>query len=315
MEGSGHNLVQPSRRSGARRDARDRSAGDFRQACYSRSRSHLLQRQTFRRNSQTCFEGPFGELLRATGPMARGNPFRFSTKYQDDETDLLYYGYRYYSPSTGRWLCRDHIGERGGHNLYQFAHNNPPIFIDPTGLMGCAPRCLCCCAETLTWQKIASFVWLNDDSGPRSIEVGDVFSAYATLRYVHGKSSQDCKLEWWERSSTIGDRPGKHGWQNRHREGGGNQVFDEWNFHRPCPTGPGSVGPITIGPDRPSIELHTGESRSRRLYFYIRVKSAPGCPCDKLSTELRLVQTISGIANDFTTSFTEATLADSDWPD
>jgi hypothetical protein len=44
--------------------------------------------------------GPFGELLRATGPMAKANPFRFSTKYQDDESDLLYYGYRYYNAST-----------------------------------------------------------------------------------------------------------------------------------------------------------------------------------------------------------------------
>ena len=48
--------------------------------------------------------GPFGEVIRATGPMAKANPFRFSTKYQDDETDLLYYGYRYYNPSTGRWI-------------------------------------------------------------------------------------------------------------------------------------------------------------------------------------------------------------------
>ena len=43
--------------------------------------------------------------------MAKANPFRFSTKYQDDETDLLYYGYRYYNASTGRWLSRDPIGE------------------------------------------------------------------------------------------------------------------------------------------------------------------------------------------------------------
>ena len=48
-------------------------------------------------------KAPFGEVLRATGPMAKANPFRFSTKYQDDETDLLYYGYRYYNASTGRW--------------------------------------------------------------------------------------------------------------------------------------------------------------------------------------------------------------------
>ena len=46
-------------------------------------------------SSSAVYEyGPFGELLRATGPMAKANPFRFSTKYQDDETDLLYYGYR-----------------------------------------------------------------------------------------------------------------------------------------------------------------------------------------------------------------------------
>src|SRR5206468_4228131 len=33
--------------------------------------------------------GPFGELLRVSGPLARLNPLRFSTKYQDDETGLL----------------------------------------------------------------------------------------------------------------------------------------------------------------------------------------------------------------------------------
>jgi RHS repeat-associated protein len=39
--------------------------------------------------------------------MARANPFRFSTKYQDDETDLVMYPRRAYNPSTGRWLSRD----------------------------------------------------------------------------------------------------------------------------------------------------------------------------------------------------------------
>jgi len=55
--------------------------------------------------------GPFGEALRATGAMAQLNPFRFSTKYQDSETGLLYYGYRYYQPATGRWISRDPLGE------------------------------------------------------------------------------------------------------------------------------------------------------------------------------------------------------------
>jgi RHS repeat-associated protein len=72
---------------------------------------------------RTCFEGPFGELLRATGPMAKANPFRFSTKFQDDETDLIYYGYRYYSARVGKWLNTDPVGEKGGCNLYSFVLN------------------------------------------------------------------------------------------------------------------------------------------------------------------------------------------------
>ena len=39
---------------------------------------------------------------------------------QDDETELLYYGYRYYNASTGRWISRDPIDEQGGLNLYGF---------------------------------------------------------------------------------------------------------------------------------------------------------------------------------------------------
>jgi hypothetical protein len=41
--------------------------------------------------------GPFGETLRATGTMAKKNPLRFSTKYTDDQTGFLYYGYRFYN--------------------------------------------------------------------------------------------------------------------------------------------------------------------------------------------------------------------------
>ena len=78
--------------------------------------------------------GPFGELLRATGPMAKANAFRFSTKYQDDETDLVMYLHRPYSPSTGRWLTHDPMEEDGGPNLYAAFRNNPLQFIDALGL-------------------------------------------------------------------------------------------------------------------------------------------------------------------------------------
>jgi RHS repeat-associated protein len=80
--------------------------------------------------------GPFGEVIRASGLMAKANPFRFSTKYQDDETDLLYYGHRYLNTSTGGWLGRDLIAEKGGLNLYTFVHNSPISDIDLFGFCG-----------------------------------------------------------------------------------------------------------------------------------------------------------------------------------
>ncbi len=84
--------------------------------------------------SATYEYDPFGRPIRATGSMAQTNPFRFSTKFTDDETGLVYYGYRYYDAAQGRWLGRDPIGERGGPNLFGMCWNNLMLFIDDTGL-------------------------------------------------------------------------------------------------------------------------------------------------------------------------------------
>ena len=62
--------------------------------------------------------GPFGEPLKAYGSAAKNHPFRFSTKYTDEETGLVLYQLRPYRPDLGRWLQKDRIGERGGANLY-----------------------------------------------------------------------------------------------------------------------------------------------------------------------------------------------------
>jgi len=83
--------------------------------------------------------GTFGEVFSSVGDMAKVNPFGFSTKYTDNETDLLYYGYRYYSPALGRWLSRDPIEEQGGLNLYGFVNNDPVNKWDVLGHRGAAP--------------------------------------------------------------------------------------------------------------------------------------------------------------------------------
>jgi RHS repeat-associated protein len=76
--------------------------------------------------------GPFGEALRDSGSSAKANPFRFSTKYQDDETGLLYYGNRYLG--GGRWLSRDPVEEAGAPNLYAFVSNDAITRQDYLGL-------------------------------------------------------------------------------------------------------------------------------------------------------------------------------------
>ena len=76
---------------------------------------------------------PFGQTTAMTGELSDDNPYRFSTKFLDDEYNLYYYGYRYMEPKQGFWLNRDPIGEQGGPNLYSFIANNPVCMVDKDG--------------------------------------------------------------------------------------------------------------------------------------------------------------------------------------
>ena len=78
--------------------------------------------------------GPFGEIVKVIGPVARECHVLFSTKYNDFETGHYNYGKRPYSPITARWLTVDHIEEQGGLNLYSFVNNRPTTDIDLLGM-------------------------------------------------------------------------------------------------------------------------------------------------------------------------------------
>jgi len=62
------------------------------------------------------------------------NPLRFAGQYYDSETGLHYNYFRYYDPTTGRYLTSDPIGLDGGLNTYLYAEGNPLRYIDPLGL-------------------------------------------------------------------------------------------------------------------------------------------------------------------------------------
>jgi RHS repeat-associated protein len=71
--------------------------------------------------------------ITATGSTI-GNPYGFTGRRWDQETELWYYRNRMYSPELGRFMQRDPEGYVDGMNLYAYVKNNPLRYLDPMGL-------------------------------------------------------------------------------------------------------------------------------------------------------------------------------------
>jgi len=130
---------------------------------------------------------PFGEIVEATGPLAFVNPWRFSTKYTDDENGLVYYGLRFYNSQTGRWLSRDPIGEAGGNNPYLMVNNDPVAEADVLGLFS---------------------LWLDTPADPKKCQkVRNIISAWAAVNpinnwlwqhYLSGGGDAQLPFSWFD---------------------------------------------------------------------------------------------------------------------
>jgi len=83
----------------------------------------------------------FGNITNFTGTLR--NPFQYTGREYDSETNLYFYRARYYDPVAGRFVNEDPIRFKGGNNFYTYVLNDPVILRDPTGLCGCPERDSC----------------------------------------------------------------------------------------------------------------------------------------------------------------------------
>ncbi len=58
-----------------------------------------------------------------------------TSMYFDQESGLNYNGHRSYRPPDGRYTQPDPMGLEGGWSPFEYAHGDPLMFADPTGLI------------------------------------------------------------------------------------------------------------------------------------------------------------------------------------
>jgi RHS repeat-associated protein len=76
----------------------------------------------------------FGKQTSSSGSLT--NPFQFTARESDPETNLYFYRARYFDPHSGHFISEDPIwgGEDGKPNFYVYASNDPVDRFDPLGL-------------------------------------------------------------------------------------------------------------------------------------------------------------------------------------
>jgi RHS repeat-associated protein len=79
----------------------------------------------------------WGNIIAQSGSLAETNPYRYAGYRYDGNTKLYYLLARYYNPDQGVFLSRDPISgdlfEPSNQNGYNYANNNPVMYVDPEG--------------------------------------------------------------------------------------------------------------------------------------------------------------------------------------
>ena len=124
----------------------------------------------------------FGRAISQSGSLADVFRHRFSSKYFDVETELYYYGYRFYHSVLMRWLNRDPLAEHGGINLYAFCHNNAYACFDKDG-----------CAYFVK-RRLENMPWLGEFSRSLSMDILNIEVSHEHLFFEDGLTPSNLGL-------------------------------------------------------------------------------------------------------------------------
>ncbi len=158
---------------------------------------------------------PYGEETLA-GPIS--TPWRFASKRVDPETDLVYFGRRFYDPKGGRFITPDPKGFTSGLNLYLFCSNDPLHQFDLYGLesekttfasslsgfsMGYFHGCLDCTpiawldVGTSGFNLLSSYKWSHLKKDWRLAIPGDVLKSYIDPLFMPEQQGYAYKTSYW----------------------------------------------------------------------------------------------------------------------
>jgi RHS repeat-associated protein len=131
----------------------------------------------------------FGNVTNSTGTLE--NPFQFTGREFDPETNLYYNRTRYYNPNTGRFVSEDPIHFKGGINFYPYAKNDPSVFVDPYGQSVWCPSWLPVCPDYYHNKVLLSN--LENDQ-----EILDMTETLALDPFCYGKPGVEQLVEIWQ---------------------------------------------------------------------------------------------------------------------
>jgi RHS repeat-associated protein len=135
--------------------------------------------------------------------------FGYTGHYFHQPSGLNLSLFRAYSPTLGRWISRDPIGENGGINLYAYVLNDPVDLIDPMGLECCRQEYGDCLAKCIEKERFDLAAVLG--TAITTLGFGTMPKTEAELRALGGPpnpyTSQPSR---W--AGRLGGRSGGFGW-------------------------------------------------------------------------------------------------------